>query len=174
MTTSNYCSLLTDKQDQNKFYNIWIASKSKGEPFTGSSLLADTSTAYSDGYEVYARFGDMTISGPTKTRHLGYYFSRVAAERSAERTRRVKVRTGFTLSIESDGQTIDLSEKDSNNSDRIKITSTQNDQQTTYYGYRKPEALKLKNIRSKLFEEIPPTKTKMTNTQKDRFLDILE
>jgi hypothetical protein len=171
--TSNYCSLVTDKQDQNKYYNIWIASKSKGESFTGRSLLADISTAYSDGYEVYARFGDMTISGPSKTRHLGYYFSRVAAERSAERIRRVKIKTGFTLSIESDGQTMDLSEENSNNSDRIKITSTQNNQQIRY-GYRKPEALKLKNIRSKLFEEIPLSKTKMTNPQKDRFLDILE
>ena len=159
---SNYCSLVTDKEENNKYYNVWIATKTKGEAFRGDSLLAHNSYANSDGYEVYACFGSISHTGEPHVRHLGYFFSRIAAQRCAERHKRSKINLGYTLSIESDGQTLDLSEL--KKEDNIKI----NKQVSTEYKCAKKKSL------PKLFEKINPAKITMTTSQKSRFSDILE
>ena len=138
-----YAHLIKTTEGSNKFYNIYIRKCIKGAAGAGTEGVR----ASQNGYEVYSFFGRLPASSSCRQRHLGFYFSQEAANRSAKRLERSKLQKGY---IDNGALT------------RIKGELQDKRLETEEEDY------------VPLFDPIPESKSELTETQINRFSSLLD
>jgi len=152
---ARYCALVTNEEDSpSKFFHIYIVRRSKGERMY--SNLQNVST--SSGYEIYSNQG-LVASGPVSIKYIGFSFALVAAERKAERMKQKRIKNGYTISLEPNGETIDLA------------PTAHKKQEEEYTEGPEPEE---RPEFPKLFDKLPRQKQEITSNQKIRFESLIE
>tara|TARA_Y100000310_G_C20521466_1_gene733901 strand:+ start:311 stop:772 length:462 start_codon:yes stop_codon:yes gene_type:complete len=139
-TIDTYATLDKVTRDTNKYYHIYLRPREKGV------LMYNNKRSNKIGFEVFSIYGPKRENYPPRIHHVGFSFSRQAAERSAQRLLESKRQKGYDTYLATDPIT----------NQYIKTATTQ----------VKPSKV--------LFEEIPPAKLKMTANQRNRFTEIVE